>query len=197
MALYRTRVLGAENLPREGGYVIAGNHVSYLDPAIMWCVSPRPAHFIAREDLFTIPVIGWALPRLWAFPITRASADREAIQRATRLLQLGEIVGIFPEGTRQKVTGDVATAELGEAQAGVSFIALRANAPIVPVGISGTEKALPRGGWLPRFPRVTLSIGEPVYPEQFESLDRKERLAAMTAEVMRRVAEQRAQASKE
>ena len=193
LAAYRTRLLGLANVPADGGYVIAGNHVSYLDPVLLWCGVPRPTHFIARQDLFDAPGIGWLLPRVWAIPIKRASADREAIGRATSLLKHGEPVGIFPEGTRQ---ASGAGAELGEAHSGVAFIAGRAGAPVVPVGISGTERALPRGAWFPRFPRVTISFGEPVYPEQFAELGRKERLDAMTAQIMRRIAEQRALAEK-
>jgi 1-acyl-sn-glycerol-3-phosphate acyltransferase len=194
MALYRTRILGAENLPPEGGFVLAGNHVSYLDPVLLWCASARPTHFIAKQELFDAVGVGWLLRRVWAFPIKRASADREAIGRATALLKHGEPVGIFPEGTRQ--AAGAADAEPGEAHAGVAFIAVRSDAPVVPVGISGTERALPRGAWFPRFPRVTIYYGAPVRPEEFAALGRKERLGAMTAEIMRRIAEQRALAQK-
>lgn len=193
-ALYRTRFLGEENLPAEGGYIIAGNHVSYLDPMLLWCGVPRPIHFLAKKELFDIPIIGWVITRVWAFPIQRASADREAIQRATALLKRGELVGMFPEGTRQR-PGPRDDGELGEAHSGVAFIALRAGVPVVPVGISGTDRALPAGSWLPRFPRVTIRFGPPVDPQEFASLDRRERLAAMTAEIMRRIAEQRRLAS--
>lgn len=193
LAMYRTRFIGLENVPADSGYIIAGNHVSYLDPVLLWCGVPRPTHFIARQDLFDAPGVAWLLPRVWAIPIKRASADREAIGRATALLKRGEPVGIFPEGTRQ---AGGAGAELGEAHMGVAFIAAHADAPVVPVGISGTERALPRGAWFPRFPRVTVSYGAPVYPEQFAELGRKERLEAMTAEIMRRIAEQRALAEK-
>lgn len=195
MALYRVRVLGVENIPGEGGYVLAGNHVSYLDPMLLWCVTNPPTHFMARADLFAKPILRWALPRLWSFPITRDSADRTAIKRATALLQAGEVVGIFPEGTRR----DPGALEAGasEAHAGVAFIALRADVPVVPVGISGTEYALPRGARLPRFPRVTVRYGPPVCPEEFEDFERKERLALMTAEIMRRIAAERARDKEE
>jgi 1-acyl-sn-glycerol-3-phosphate acyltransferase len=193
---YRIRTLGRENLPTDTGYIVAGNHVSYLDPVLMWCVAPQPTHFIARQDLFDIGFLGWLLPRVWSFPIARASADRVAIGRATELLKLGDVVGIFPEGTRQ-TPEQVAAGETSEAHAGVAFIAMRAGVPVVPVGIAGTEKALPRGAKFPRFPRVTIRYGEPVRPEQFEHLGRKERLSAMTAEIMRRVAQQRALAQEE
>jgi 1-acyl-sn-glycerol-3-phosphate acyltransferase len=196
LGMYRTRFLGEENLPKEGGYVIAGNHVSYLDPMLLWCGTPEPTHFIARADLFEAPLLKWVLPRLWTFPISRASADREAIQRATSLLTRGECVGIFPEGTRQRTSESGSTA-LGEAHAGVAFIAMRAGVPVVPVGIWGTQFALPRGARMPRFPRVTIRYAEPVFPEAFEEYDRQERLQAMTAEIMRRVALARDQAERE
>lgn len=195
LATYRTRFIASENVPAEGGYILAGNHVSYLDPCLLWCGEKRPTHFIARTDLFEKPIIGWGLPRVWAFPIKRGAADREAIQRATDLLKAGEPVGIFPEGTRQRA-GEGGSAELGQAHEGVAFIAMRANVPVVPVGISGTEKALPRGAKLPRFPRVTVRYGEPVCPEDFVG-GRKERTEAMTAEIMRRIAEARDRAEKE
>ena len=128
------------------------------------CGPPHPeeTHFIAKSELFENGFLGWALPRVWAFPINRASADREAIQRATDLLKCGEPIGMFPEGTRRKPGAALGEGDLGEAHAGVAFIAMRAGVPVVPVGISGTDKALPPGAKLPRFPRVTIKFGPPV-----------------------------------
>lgn len=189
LALYRTRVIGSENVP-QGGAILAGNHVSYLDPMLLWCAAPRPTHFVAKSELWQIRWLGWALDNFWAFPVRRASADREMISTATDLLSHGELLGMFPEGTRQ--SGDDEGA-LGEAQGGVAFIALRAGVPVVPVGFVGTEKALPRGAKLPRFPRVTIKIGEPIDPSQFEG-GRKERMEALTAELMTRIAATRDEA---
>jgi 1-acyl-sn-glycerol-3-phosphate acyltransferase len=197
VAAYRIRVLGRDNIPAEGGYILAGNHVSYLDPALLWSMAPRETHFVAKSELFKQPFLGWALPRVWAFPINRASADREAIQRATDLLALGEPVGMFPEGTRQRPGATGGDDQLGEAHAGVAFIAMRAGVPVVPVGIAGTDRALPRGAKLPRFPRVTFSFGEPVNPADFTEGGRKEKTAAMTAEIMRRIAVARDSANEE
>ena len=132
---------------------------------------------------------------MWAIPITRGSADRVAIQRATDLLKHGEPVGIFPEGTRQ--AAGASTDEPSEGHSGVAFIAMRAGVPVLPVGISGTERALPRGAKLPRFPRVTVRYGEPVRPEEFTEGTKKERMQAMTAEIMRRISAARAAAEKE
>jgi len=192
LALYRTRFLGEENLP-QGGYILAGNHVSYLDPTLLWCGTKRPTHFMAKDTLFSVPILAWGLRRFWVIPIKRGSADREAIQRATTLLERGEQVGMFPEGTRRK---DLIGEGLGEAHEGVAFIALRAGVPVVPVGIAGTDKALPPGKKLPRFPRVTIRYGRPVCAEDYADLGRRERLSAMTAEIMRRIAEERELAEK-
>jgi 1-acyl-sn-glycerol-3-phosphate acyltransferase len=97
---------------------------------------------------------------------------------------------MFPEGTRSR---DASNDELGSAHGGVSFIATRAGVPIVPVGIAGTDKALPAGAKVPRFPRVTMVFGDPVKAEDFAG-DRKQRMEAMTAELMKRIADARAAA---
>jgi 1-acyl-sn-glycerol-3-phosphate acyltransferase len=191
LAIYRTSFVGEENIP-EGGAIIAGNHVSYLDPILLWCGAPRHVHFMARSNLFKKGIIAWGLPRLWSFPVKRGEPDRAAIATATELLQHGDLVGIFPEGTRTRHQG--ADAELGEAHGGVAFIAMRANAPVVPVGIAGTDRAWPPGQRLPRFPKITIHYYEPVDPKDFAEGGRKERVEAMTAEIMRRIVSARRQA---
>jgi 1-acyl-sn-glycerol-3-phosphate acyltransferase len=195
LGAYRTRFLGVENLPTTGGFILAGNHVSYLDPALLWAGVPREVHFFAKQELFETPVMRWGLPRVYALPISRGTADRVAIQRATDLLSYGEPVGIFPEGTRQAAGKPVD--EPSTAHAGVAFIAMRAGVPVVPVGIAGTERALPKGAKLPRFPRVTIRYGESVSPGDFTAGSRKERMNEMTAEIMRRIAAARAEAEGE
>lgn len=184
-ALYRTRVIGTENVP-AGGALLAGNHVSYLDPMLLWCVAPRPVHFMAKSELFH-GFQSWGLPRVWAFPVDRGTPDRTAITTATRLLAAGELVGIFPEGSREL------EGEAREAHGGAAFIALRAGAPIVPVGFLGTQEAWPRGQRLPKLGRVTIRFGAPVDPSGFPG-SRKEQVAAVTAEVMRRIGEELASA---
>lgn len=180
---FRTRLAGAGNIP-EGGAILAGNHVSYLDPILMWCASPRPVHFMAKRELWDSAIIAWALPRLWGFPVNRGEPDRTAITTATELLKAGELVGVFPEGGRAEEGSD----ELRAAQGGAAFIALRAGVPIVPIAFVGTERAWPKGARLPRLVRTYISVGEPVDPGSIlPEGGRKERVSAITGVVMDRI----------
>lgn len=180
-AAFRVREQGREHVPRAGAAILAGNHRSYMDPVILWAISPRPVAFMAKKELFH-GFLGWALPRLWAFPVDRSGADRAALQRAQAVLSGGGLVGIFPEGTRQDA--DV----LGEAHGGAAFLALRAAAPVVPVGIVGTEIVWPRGQRLPKLRRVTIVYGEPLHPDQFpRGGSRREQVDALTRAIMDRI----------
>lgn len=181
LAVFRTRLVGRENIPDTGGVVLAGNHISYADPALMWSILPRPAHFMAKSELWGHSFIGWGLDMFWAFPVERGRSDRTALAKAAAYLEAGEPVAIFPEGTRNR-EGDV------EAQGGAAFIAMRAGVPIVPVGISGTDLIKPPGSRFISFPRVTISVGQPVRASDYEGLGRKETVEAMTTEAMRRIA---------
>lgn len=186
LLLFSTKVTGAENIP-AGGAMLAGNHVSYMDPVLLWCAAPRPVHFMAKSELWESPLIRWGLPRLWGFPVNRGEPDRTAINTATELLKAGELVGVFPEGSR---AADGA-AELGQAHGGAAFIALRAGAPVVPVAFAGTENVWPRGQRLPRLRKTYIRIGEPVLPgEILPDAGRKERVEALTTRVMQRIGEE-------
>ena len=185
LCVFRTRLEGAEHIP-EGGALLAGNHVSYLDPVLLWCASPRKVHFMAKRELFEGRVLAWLLPRLWSFPVTRGEPDRAAIVTATELLRSGELVGVFPEGSRREVDSDEA---LGRAHGGAAFIALRAGTPIVPVAFSGTERAMPRGARFPRFVRTRITVGESIDPRAVRpEAGRKERVEAVTALMMDAIA---------
>lgn len=178
---FRARIIGAERIPVSGA-LLAGNHVSYLDPVLLWCKSPRPVHFMAKSELFGKGFIAWLLPRLWAFPVNRGEPDRAAIVTATELLQGGDLVGVFPEGSRRGADADGA---VGQAHGGAAFIALRAGVPIVPIAFLGTDRAMPRGARLPRLVRVTILVGEPIDPATIvPEAGRKERVAAVTQRMM-------------
>lgn len=183
LLLFRTRVIGKENIPSAGA-LLAGNHVSYMDPMLLWCASPRPVHFMAKRELWDTEVIAWGLPRLWGFPVSRGEPDRAAITTATELLKSGELVGVFPEGSRSADGGDT----MGEAHGGAAFIALRAEAPVVPVAFVGTEKVWPKGARLPRLARTWIHVGTPIDPASvFPEGGRKERVQALTREMMQQI----------
>lgn len=179
---FRMRALGVENVP-EGGAIVAANHVSYADPVVLWTASPRPCRFMAKEELFEKGFMAWFAPRAGAFPVRRGVADREAIATASATLAAGDLVGMFPEGTR------IREGETGEAHGGVAFIAIRTGAPVVPVGISGTDKIRPPGSRFVHLPRITVSFGVPIDPAEFTG-GRRERVDAMTARIMERIAEE-------
>jgi 1-acyl-sn-glycerol-3-phosphate acyltransferase len=181
-ALFRTTIVGRENLPATGGVVLAGNHVSHADPVLLWSKSPRPVHFMTKSEMWDSAVLGWFLDRFWAFPVRRGLADRTAIARATEYLSAGEPIGIFPEGTLNP-DGTI------EPKGGAAFIALRSAVPIVPVGIAGTDRIMPAGARMMRFPKVVISFGSPIACDPIQGA-RKQQVEAVTAEIMRRVGEE-------
>ena len=131
--------------------------------------------------------MAWLMPRVWSFPVDRGQPDRTAIVSATELLRSGELVGVFPEGSRQGEGSE----ELGQAQGGAAFIALRAGVPVVPVAFLGTERVLPRGARLPRLARTSIHIGRPIDVTLVApDAGRKERTEALTSVIMERIREE-------
>lgn len=151
--VFRCKIIGAKNIPTHGGVIIASNHISLFDPPVIGTSFMRPLHFMAKEELFAAPMVRWFLNKLNAFPVRRGMADRTAIRHALTLLEKGEILGLFPEGTRSK------TGELGKPEAGLAMIALKAGVPIIPTAIIGTNKVFKNGFLLPRF---IIKFGSPI-----------------------------------
>jgi len=186
LVAWRVKVIGAEHLPREGGTLLCANHIALMDSLLLWCIRlPRQPHFVAKSELYNVSgtkgkLLAWIINMVGGMPVERGTADRAMITRATDLLTRGEWVAIFPEGTRKK-DGDPEA--LGEAMGGAAYLAMRANAVLVPIGIAGTDQILPKGARLPRFPRVTYVFGEPIDPASFEGR-RKEKVTAITDELM-------------
>jgi 1-acyl-sn-glycerol-3-phosphate acyltransferase len=148
---FRLRRLGTEHIPRSGPVILAANHRSFLDPFVIGMLTPRPVYYVAKKELFAHPVVGWLLSRLGAFPIDRGAGDQQAMDTARRILERGDCVVIFPEGTRKR------PGPLGVPRRGVGRLALQTGAPVVPVAVFGTEAI--RHGWRIRPHRVTLRCG--------------------------------------
>lgn len=128
--LLRLRVVGAENIPAEGAVIMASNHKSYWDPPLVGLACRhRLVHFMAKAELFTNPVFGSAIRRCGAFPVHRGRVDRQSIKTALSLLRKGEVLGIFPEGTRIRREG------LGRFHSGVASMAFLTGTPILPVAV--------------------------------------------------------------
>lgn len=153
LTVFRWKVEGEENIPTHGGAIIAPNHISLWDPPLMGAALSRRIHFMAKEELFSYPVFSWIITQLKAFPVKRGAADRNAIRTAVTLLEQGELVGLFPEGTRGK------NGVLGPAEPGVLMIAVKANVPIIPVAIIGTDKV---GRFPIPFPSFIVRFGKPL-----------------------------------
>lgn len=152
--LYGLRVEGAANWPRRGPAIVAVNHASNLDPLFAAVAYPGEICWMSKAGLWKVPVISWLITRLGAFPVKRGESDRDAIRRARELLKEGYVIGMFPEGTRQR--GEI----LGEPQPGVGMLAMEPGVPVIPVRIRGNEKAIRSS--FPRRPRVTVTVGPPV-----------------------------------
>ncbi len=151
-------VYGAKNIPGKGPFILVSNHASYLDPLLIAASVNRSLHFITRETLLRAGVIGWVLSYANTIQVRRHERGPGALKRALGILKKGGVVAIFPEGTRSK------TGKVKKAKAGVGFIIAKANVPVVPVYISGSFQAQPRGiNTLKRMP-VTVKIGRPFLP---------------------------------
>ncbi len=155
---FHLRVRGREHIPRRSAFILAGNHVSYLDPVVFGGACPHSLYYMGRDTLFRRPLLAWFLRKVHTFPLKRRAADFEAIRKGLRYLSAGEGLLIFPEGTRQ-VGG-----RAGRAFAGVGFLARKANVPVVPAYVSGTQNAMPKGSKKIRLVPIQVVYGAPIPP---------------------------------
>jgi 1-acyl-sn-glycerol-3-phosphate acyltransferase len=184
--LARVRVEGISYLPRTGPLIVVANHLSNADPPLVvgWLTPAlgRPMHILAKEALFVGPV-GTLLRSQGVTPVRAGGSDMEALRAARGVLERGDVLCIFPEGTRSR------TGRLQAAKPGVALLATRTGVPVLPVGISGTERFLPPNA---RFPRlrtpITLSVGRPFTLRADSGRPRRAALQAASDEIMRRIA---------
>lgn len=186
-ALGRVRVSGLERVPPTGPLIVVANHISNLDPPLVggWLAPAlrRRPHFLAKDVLF-VGVVGWFLRGQGVIPVKVGGSDIEAYREAKAILDAGGVVVIFPEGTRSK------DGVLGQPRPGVALLATRTGVPVLPVGVSNTDRLLGRGRSLPRFGTpVQMQIGVPFTLVPDAGLPRRQALAAASDEMMRRIAE--------
>ncbi|HET7814273.1 MAG TPA: lysophospholipid acyltransferase family protein [Candidatus Baltobacteraceae bacterium] len=146
--LWRMRVHGAANVPRNGPLIVACNHVSYLDPPVLGTACPRRIQYMAKQELFKIPVLGPAIAAVGAYPVDRKGSAVAAIKRSVEVLKRGGAVGIFPEGTRNRDGS-------GSAQSGVALLASLSGAPVLPACITGSGRAN-------KFAKIDVYFGTPI-----------------------------------
>ncbi|AOM82789.1 1-acyl-sn-glycerol-3-phosphate acyltransferase [Salisediminibacterium beveridgei] len=165
---YRVKIQGKQNIPEEQGVLLCSNHIHFLDPPLVGSFLKRETRFMAKAELFEAPILKSLIPKFGAFPINRGKSDRKAMRTGLKLLKEGEIVGVFPEGTRSK------TGELKKGLSGVGFFALRSDAAVVPCAVIGPYRL---------FKTIHIIYGEPLNMDQLR--EEKASPEATTEAIMR------------
>jgi 1-acyl-sn-glycerol-3-phosphate acyltransferase len=177
--VYRVRYSGRQNIPSEGGVLVVSNHQSHLDPPLVGIGVPRRMNYVARETLFRFAPLRWLISSVDSIPIDREGIGLGGIKESLRRLKRGEMVLIFPEGTRTR------DGQIGPFRPGFTALAARSGAAILPVAVEGAFQAWPRWRPWPGPSRICVHFGVPIAPAEIAGRDERELLA----EVERRVRE--------
>lgn len=179
---FRMKVEGLHHVPQSGALIVAGNHASAIDPPLVGSVLRRRARYMAKEELFSIPVLGAWLRSVGVFPVKRGQPDRRAIRRSMQTLEQGGILVMFPEGTRSE------DGRLRDPEPGAALIALRTGAPVLPVAVVGSHRILPKDARWPNFEQVVVRIGPPLSVPRLEGRLDHEVLEAWGRRIMGEIA---------
>ena len=168
--IFRVGKIGKENVPKTGAYIMCANHTSNWDPPIIVACTNRKMHIMAKAELFKNKFICWFAEKCWVFPVKRGGKDIESMKHSLKVLKDGEMLMLFPEGTRNGMSKN------GKAQNGAAFMALRTGVPVIPVGIIGDMKP---------FHKVTLNYGKPLdFSEYKSNKPEKDILEKVSQEIM-------------
>jgi glycerol-3-phosphate dehydrogenase (NAD(P)+) len=159
---FRLSRIGREHIPESGPVIFASNHRSFLDPFILGVCSRRPIYYVAKREIFANPLVAWFVGSLGAFPVHRGAGDGDMLATAKAILERGDCIVIFPEGTRTR------PGALGRPKRGVGRLALETGAPVVPVAMKGTEAV--RKGWRIRPHKIRVRIGRPLTFPQVDNV---------------------------
>ena len=155
---WRVKVLGSSNIPNVGGVILAPSHRSMLDITWTSAITPRRIRFMGKDTLFDVPILGWCFSALGGFAVARDGSDRAPLRDSLEILGNGEVLAVYPEGTRQR--GPL----IQELQPGVAWLAIKAQVPIVPIAIAGSQEPFRSGRFVPQFGRGIMLIGPPIIP---------------------------------
>ncbi len=150
--IFKFQVIGKEKIPAEGKIIMCANHINILDPITLAIAVPRPIRFMAKKELFKNKFLRWFIEKLGAFPVDREGSDLSAIRNSMKILRNEEILGIFPEGTRVKKP------DIKNAKPGIALIAIKAQAPIIPIYIESEYKP---------FRKILVRIGDPIKVDKY------------------------------
>jgi 1-acyl-sn-glycerol-3-phosphate acyltransferase len=191
-SILRLRFEGGRSLPREGPLIVAANHASSADPVLIGAFLNaklgRPVNWLGKRELVEFPLTGWAFRIAGIHPVDRDAADLDAFRTAMRILEAGQVLAVFPEGTRSR------DGTLQQVREGVGMLALRSGAPVLPVAVIDSDLAWPRGRLLPKFgKRVTVRYGTPFHVgDELDAAGTKRRgrqaTEAATRSIMARIA---------
>ncbi|MBC7333205.1 MAG: 1-acyl-sn-glycerol-3-phosphate acyltransferase [Actinobacteria bacterium] len=177
--VFRIKVIDSKKIPKEGGLILCSNHLGYLDPFFICVYFPRLVYFMAKIELFKSKSFASLITFFNAFPVKRESADRKAITNALKVLTCGQVLGMFPEGTRST------DGTIGQGYRGVGLIAVMSKAPILPMAIAGTNKIIRKPHKRIFFPRIKLIFGDLIRTEDIvEKYDKKTAIDILLKKVM-------------
>lgn len=161
--IFRVEIEGRENIPKKGGFILAGNHSSYLDPILLGIACPRKLNYLARDNLFHNRFSSWLLTSVGCIPLRRNSADLSAIKKAMNALKGGGGLVMFPQGTRNSKSD--------KALPGIGFLLAKSGLPVVPAFIKGADLALPKSSRFIKPKKINVYFGREIFPERSKSHD--------------------------